>query len=134
MPDDRVGDWVDKANTVTDKFDKAETVVKGGYDAYEWFEPLKPGVENAQTNGQVNEGIYDIIRKCTNEIIMTPFEKEPRILPERAELRWRKGLAERLIQAKWLLRLIRTQASLTRQSRVWCPRPCGKTVADKKSE
>ena len=74
VPDDRVGDWVDKANTVTDKFDKAETVVKGGYDAYEWFDALNRA-SKTQTNGQVNEGIYDIIRK-TNEIIMTPFGKE----------------------------------------------------------
>ncbi len=73
VPDDRVGDWVDKANTVTDKFDKAETVVKGGYDAYEWFDALNRA-SKTQTNGQVNEGIYDIIRK-TNEIIMTPFGK-----------------------------------------------------------
>ena len=70
VPDDRVGDWVDKANTVTDKFDKAETVVKGGYDAYEWFDALNRA-SKTQTNGQVNEGIYDIIRK-TNDIIMTP--------------------------------------------------------------
>ena len=73
VPDDRVGDWVDKANTVTDKFDKAETVVKGGYDAYEWFDALNRA-SKTQTNGQVNEGIYEIIRK-TNEIIMTPFGK-----------------------------------------------------------
>ena len=73
VPDDRVGDWVDKANKVTDKFDKAETVVKGGYDAYEWFDALNRA-SKTQTSGQVNEGIYDIIRK-TNEIIMTPFGK-----------------------------------------------------------
>ena len=58
---------------MTDKFDKAETVVKGGYDAYEWFDALNRA-SKTQTNGQVNEGIYDIIRK-TNEIIMTPFGK-----------------------------------------------------------
>lgn len=74
VPDDRVGDWVDKANTVTDKFDNAETVVKGGYDAYEWFDALNRA-SKTQTSGQVNEGTYDIIRK-TNEIIMTPFGKE----------------------------------------------------------
>ena len=74
VPDDRVGDWVDKVNTVTDKVDNAETAVKGGYDAYEWFKAVF-GASKTQTNGQVNEGIYEIIRK-TGEIIMTPYGKD----------------------------------------------------------